>query len=1059
MGNIKLLDCTLRDGGYINDWNFGKAAIVDIKEELEKSNTEIIELGFIRDEFENEDRSIFTDIQEVKDLIGNKLPNREYAIMTEVSNPYPLDKLEPYSDGAPDIIRVIVWKRMLQEGFEYCKGIVEKGYKLCVQPARVSQYSDEEFVDMLNLFSQLNPYAIYVVDSWGTMYKDELLHYLKLADENLKPGISVGYHGHNNLMQAFEVACAFCEQDLKRDLIIDASVYGIGRGAGNLNSELFAKWMNEKHHKDYKTECFTKIYDKYISKIYLLEKWGYSVPFEITAKYNCNPNFANYYEKLKVPNEVIEEAIKLISPEERIIFDDKKAMNALRQANKNKWNKTLGIIIVTSGRPKSVEGNLRVIAKACYNYGIDVIVYDSSSDDETKKVTEEFAQKYDNIIYDKWEGVYDGVSIDNKVLDAYRKYSSKYKYIWQTRDGVAIAIDYVLPNIEPLINKGQDIIIVDQDFKDFKHYGSKDYDDCALLFKEQCSHLQTLGTFIVKNEFILDVMDKVKLDDKTYGLYCPIAFYYYWAKNKLKASSWVGSLWQPMSGVTPTSSFWTRKILYQWGERWFLLIDNLPSIYDKYKEEVLLIETYDFKPFTLKYLIKAKEYGGLTVSLINKYKEYIKHVSRTPLWKFYVVAILPSFISKKIYKMLERTDSLYNYNLPKKNNVKRKIMNYEQNRNCFELTKNVKSNLLYGSQDKVKDPYITVFIPTYKRLNLLKEAIDSVLKQQEVNFEWNIIIVDNEPYNGVANATEKYVRKLDNEKITYYRNDKNLRPGDNFNRGFYLAKAPWVMMLHDDDLLLPNALSKMAKSIEYLSANDKKELGAITTFSHQFAYDPQNPEACLPELDYWTQVYMSKPMSYEYYKLTHSNVLLNSNIGGGSPTCGATYNRKAVLEVGGFNDDLGISADLILYYCLENNYSVYSTLEPYGFYRWGANQMAKKENAYKVIRDNFDFREYVYSKNLFNKIFGWLFRDSHYYSFTKIVLGMRKVITADSIEFYDYADIYNKKPGLISYTLYKLVIQKIYNIRKRVQTKMIRKKIKKYVKNKNKKELNNAANK
>ena len=55
MGNIKLLDCTLRDGGYINDWNFGKAAIVDIKEELEKSNTEIIELGFIRDEDENED--------------------------------------------------------------------------------------------------------------------------------------------------------------------------------------------------------------------------------------------------------------------------------------------------------------------------------------------------------------------------------------------------------------------------------------------------------------------------------------------------------------------------------------------------------------------------------------------------------------------------------------------------------------------------------------------------------------------------------------------------------------------------------------------------------------------------------------------------------------------------------------------------------------------------------------------------------------------------------------------------------------------------------------------
>lgn len=321
MSKIKLLDCTLRDGGYINDWEFGKEAIADIKEQLEASQIDIIELGFLRDEAKNEDRTIFNSISDVKTLIGNKLPNRQYAVMAEVSNPYPLEKLEPYSEGAPDIIRVIVWKRMLQEGFEYCKGIVEKGYKLCVQPARVSQYSDDEFVYMLNLFSQLNPYAIYVVDSWGTMYKDELLHYLELGNKNLKPEIAIGYHGHNNLMQTFEVACAFCEEKLDRDLIIDASVYGIGRGAGNLNTELITKWMNEKLNKNYNLDCFTRIYDKYVSKIYEQEKWGYSVPYFITAKYNANPNFVGFYTKKGLSGSEIERCISSISPEERIIFN------------------------------------------------------------------------------------------------------------------------------------------------------------------------------------------------------------------------------------------------------------------------------------------------------------------------------------------------------------------------------------------------------------------------------------------------------------------------------------------------------------------------------------------------------------------------------------------------------------------------------------------------------------------------------------------------------------------------------------------------------------------
>ena len=301
-GEIKLLDCTLRDGGYINDWRFGSEAIPDMIEKLQDTGVDILEIGFLKKEPYQEDRTVFNSMEQVKKLLGKKRPGQKYAVMSEVVNPLPLDMIDPADDESADIIRVIVWKTKhnaqgevvdaLEEGFRYCKSIVEKGYKLCVQPARVSQYSDEEFTAMVRRFSELDPLAIYVVDSWGTQNAEELLHYMHLADENMPAHINLGYHGHNNMMQALSVAQCMLKEKFERNIIIDASVYGIGRGAGNLNLEIIAKYMNEHCGKDYKIMPMLEVDDKYIRDIYKKESWGYSVPYFLTAMHNCNPAYA-----------------------------------------------------------------------------------------------------------------------------------------------------------------------------------------------------------------------------------------------------------------------------------------------------------------------------------------------------------------------------------------------------------------------------------------------------------------------------------------------------------------------------------------------------------------------------------------------------------------------------------------------------------------------------------------------------------------------------------------------------------------------------------------------
>ncbi|MCR5798925.1 MAG: hypothetical protein K6G69_02525 [Lachnospiraceae bacterium] len=331
MNNTKLLDCTLRDGGYINNWNFGQNAIKGIAEMLCDTNVDILELGFIRDVEYDADKAVFSDLQQVKDIIDTrkKNENQKIAVMAEIAHPMPIEKICDANNSDVDIIRVIVWKSKrdengivrdaLEESFEYCKAIVGKGYELCVQPNRTDQYNEQEFISMIKKFSQLSPKAIYVVDSWGTMYSGQVLKYMKLADEVMPKRISLGFHGHNNMMQAFSTAEKIVEERFDREIILDASICGMGRGAGNLNLELIARYMNVVHGSNYNMDAIYRIYDKYIKEYQQKYIWGCNIPYLITADINSNPNYAGALMDTLTAEE-LKDYLNRLSEEERVLY-------------------------------------------------------------------------------------------------------------------------------------------------------------------------------------------------------------------------------------------------------------------------------------------------------------------------------------------------------------------------------------------------------------------------------------------------------------------------------------------------------------------------------------------------------------------------------------------------------------------------------------------------------------------------------------------------------------------------------------------------------------------
>lgn len=332
MGKIMLLDCTLRDGGYVNNWNFGKNAILDIERKLVSTGVDIVEIGFLKKEPYDPNRTVFSAEEQIHPVIAPKKKGVLYAAMVEVQNPLPVAELSPKSESSVDIIRIIVWKRLLKEGFEYCKAIADKGYKICIQPARVNQYSEEEFIQMIELFNQISPLAVYVVDSWGTQNKEDIVKYASIANKHLKDDIALGFHGHNNMQQAFSCAEAVIDLNLDRDIIIDASIFGIGRGAGNLNIELFANYLNAKHNKKYDIKPMLEIYADYINEIYARYPWGYTIPHFLTAVVDCNPEYAFYYgAENKLPANQILDILLTLSVDDKVIFSKETAERYLEK--------------------------------------------------------------------------------------------------------------------------------------------------------------------------------------------------------------------------------------------------------------------------------------------------------------------------------------------------------------------------------------------------------------------------------------------------------------------------------------------------------------------------------------------------------------------------------------------------------------------------------------------------------------------------------------------------------------------------------------------------------
>lgn len=348
MSNIKVLDVTLRDGGCVNNFNFGQVYMEKILAAQEASGVEIIELGYIDEKSGSESgRTQYVNDRVIQEcILKNKKEGVKYVAMIDFGQ-FDANNLASRTEKTIDGIRLAFHKKNMHDVIPIYKTIMAKGYEAYVQPMITLRYSDKELLELIELVNTELPDAsgFYIVDTFGEMRPNDMQRMMNLVDHNLIPSMTMGFHSHNNIQMSYSNACAMLQFSTKRDLMMDSSIMGMGKGAGNLNTELLLEHLNVFYGKNYNLTPLFEVIDKVINQLHSEFYWGYAPEYYLSSANHCTPSYAShFYNKHQLPIDQVAELLGMIEEHKKISFDKNYAEKLWRSYNEAKQVDDSGVV-------------------------------------------------------------------------------------------------------------------------------------------------------------------------------------------------------------------------------------------------------------------------------------------------------------------------------------------------------------------------------------------------------------------------------------------------------------------------------------------------------------------------------------------------------------------------------------------------------------------------------------------------------------------------------------------------------------------------------------------
>ncbi len=288
---IKVLDCTIRDGGLINNHSFTDEFVREAYKALSKSGIDYMEFGYrsSKELCPVQDYGVwkYCDDEKIREIIDGIESNLKISIMVDAHRVRE-QAFAPADESPVDMIRVATYVKDIDKAIDLTTRVKDLGYEVSVNIMAISKESEFALVEALDQLAQTSADVVCVVDSFGALYCEQVEYLVKLYREHL-PGKEIAVHMHNNQQLAFSNTI---EGIIHNANYLDASLFGIGRGPGNCPLELLVGFL--KNPKFNLTPILKFIQD-YMLPLREQIEWGYILPYMVTGILNEHPRAAIAY--------------------------------------------------------------------------------------------------------------------------------------------------------------------------------------------------------------------------------------------------------------------------------------------------------------------------------------------------------------------------------------------------------------------------------------------------------------------------------------------------------------------------------------------------------------------------------------------------------------------------------------------------------------------------------------------------------------------------------------------------------------------------------------------
>ncbi len=311
---IKVLDCTIRDGGLMNNHRFDDKVVRAVYQACVEAGIDYMELGY------KASKRIFTpdqfgtwkycDEDDLRRIVGDNSTGLKLAVMADAERTDYHQDILPKEKSVLDVVRVATYIHQIPTAVEMIKDAHEKGYETTVNLMAISTVKEHELDDALEVLVNTPVGTIYLVDSFGALYSEQIrdltIKYLRFA----RPaGKEVGIHAHNNQQLAYANTIEALILGANR---LDASLSGLGRGAGNCQMELLLGFL---HNPKFKIRPLLKCIQEYIEPMRETLRWGYDIPYMISGQLNQHPREAMRFMEGKDYKNIVEFYDRMVEEE------------------------------------------------------------------------------------------------------------------------------------------------------------------------------------------------------------------------------------------------------------------------------------------------------------------------------------------------------------------------------------------------------------------------------------------------------------------------------------------------------------------------------------------------------------------------------------------------------------------------------------------------------------------------------------------------------------------------------------------------------------------------